>query len=153
MLDYDTVRSKVLSEMKRLFNPELVNRFDEAIVFRSLTPDDIKKIIDILMGRMNQRLAERNIRVDLSEPARAMLIETGYDSEYGARPLRRALQTHVEDPLSSLILENKVKDGDHVLAVLNERGDIIFEIAPREPALAAAEGAEPLIGSAASQDE
>ena len=128
MMDYQSVRSRVLAEMKKLFNPELVNRFDETIVFKSLTTEDIGKIIGILLKRVNERLIDRNIVLHLSEPVQEYLVEKGYDSQFGARPLRRAMQQYLEDPLSNLLLEGKLKDGDHVTAVLDENNEVIFEI-------------------------
>ncbi|MBN1866296.1 ATP-dependent Clp protease ATP-binding subunit [Candidatus Sumerlaeota bacterium] len=127
MMDYDTMRTRVLAEMRKIFNPEFVNRFDETIVFRSLTTDDIRQIIDILLRRTNELLKERNIALALSEPVCRFLVESGYDSEYGARPLRRAIQQQIEDPLSMMMLEGKVKDGDQVVALLDDGGRVTFE--------------------------
>ncbi len=132
MMDYNALKAQVMSEMKKVFNPEFINRFDETLVFKSLTPEDIRKIIDILLVRTNDRLKERGITLTLSEPVRDYLLEKGYDSEYGARPLRRALQMHVEDPLSTLLLEGRVQDGDHVEAVIDDGGVITFEQRPKE---------------------
>ncbi|HPS01680.1 MAG TPA: ATP-dependent Clp protease ATP-binding subunit [Candidatus Sumerlaeota bacterium] len=128
MLDHEAIKSRVLAEMRKIFNPEFINRFDEAIVFKSLTADDISKIIDIMLGRTNSRLAERNIGLTLSENARRFLVEKGYNSEYGARPLRRAIQQYVEDPLSVLLLEGKITSGDQIEAILGENEQIHFEI-------------------------
>jgi ATP-dependent Clp protease ATP-binding subunit ClpC len=144
MLDYQSVRSRVLSEMKKLFNPELVNRFDETIVFKSLTAQDIGKIVTILLSRVNERLADRRIVLTLSEPVCEYLIEKGYDSQFGARPLRRALQQYIEDPLSNLILEGRLKDGDQVMAILNENNEVAFKVGEEAEA-----SKDPLIGTSA----
>jgi ATP-dependent Clp protease ATP-binding subunit ClpC len=132
MMDYDSLKAQVLGEMKKVFNPEFINRFDEALVFKSLAPADIRKIIDILLKKTNSRLKERNIVLTLSEPVRDFLMEKGYDSEYGARPLRRALQTNIEDTLSALLLEGRIRDGDHIEAVLADGGAIAFEQRPKD---------------------
>ncbi|NQU41794.1 ATP-dependent Clp protease ATP-binding subunit, partial [bacterium] len=126
-MDHDRVKDQVLTEMKKVFNPEFINRFDETLVFHSLTPADIRQIIDILLVRTNERLLERRIQLHLSEPVRDFLVEHGYDSEYGARPLRRAIQQYIEDPLSSLLLEGRIKKGDNVEAVLDDGGLVTFE--------------------------
>jgi ATP-dependent Clp protease ATP-binding subunit ClpC len=127
MMDYDSMRARVLGEMRKVFNPEFINRFDETIVFKSLTTDDIRKIIDILLRRTNDLLRERNIELTLAEPVCRFLVEKGYDSEYGARPLRRSIQQQIEDPLSVMMLEGKVKDGDRIVAVLGDGGLVTFE--------------------------
>ena len=150
MLDYEGVKTRVLNEMKKVFNPELVNRFDEVIVFKALAPDDVRKIISIMLQRVNDRLRERRIVIELSGPVRDMLIENGYDSQYGARPLRRALQQYVEDPLSNLLLQGRVHDGDSVTAVLDDKGEVAFEVASRGEAEGeAAAGAGATTGGAA----
>jgi ATP-dependent Clp protease ATP-binding subunit ClpC len=130
MMDYETVKSRILGAMKKTFNPEFINRFDEAIVFRALSPDHIRKIIDIMLPQINKRLGDRSIVITLSDPVRDFLVEKGYDSEFGARPLKRALQEYIEDPLSGLLLEGKVKEGDCVEAVIDDGGRITFEILP-----------------------
>ena len=150
MMDYEKLKSQIFAEMKKVFNPELINRFDETLVFHSLAPDDIRKIIDILLGRTNARLAERNIQLQLSPPVRDFLVEKGYDSEYGARPLRRALQLYVEDPLSTLLLEKKIQPGDRIEAVINDGGLITFEIRSHEDVEKPETPHETPVGSSAS---
>jgi len=98
-----------MSEVKRLFNPEFLNRLDEIIVFNALTDADLLQIMDLLVGVMNQNLAQKNISISLSpEAARWILEKTCADRSYGARPLRRALQKHVEDPLSEALIQGEV---------------------------------------------
>jgi ATP-dependent Clp protease ATP-binding subunit ClpC len=150
MMDYEKLKNQIFAEMKKVFNPELINRFDETLVFHSLTPDDIRKIVDILLGRTNARLAERNIQLQLSPAVRDFLVEKGYDSEYGARPLRRALQLHVEDPLSTLLLEKKIQPGDRIEAVINDGGLITFEIRSHEDVEKPETPHETPVGSSAS---
>jgi len=112
MEDYEAVKAKVIGAMKQLFNPEFVNRLDESIVFKSLEREDIENIVNIMMDRVNKRIAERNIHVKLTEAARQFLVEEGYDSEYGARPMRRTIQRYIEDPLSQLIIEGNSPEGE-----------------------------------------
>jgi len=151
MMDYEKLSGQIFSEMRKIFNPEFINRFDEALVFHALTPDDIRKIIDILLGRTNARLAERNIELQLSPAVRDFLVEKGYDSEYGARPLRRALQQCIEDPLSTLLLEKKIQPGDRIEAVINDGGLITFEVrAHQEPVDKSESPRETPVGSSAS---
>jgi ATP-dependent Clp protease ATP-binding subunit ClpC len=103
------IEDLVMSEVKRLFNPEFLNRLDEIIVFNALTDADLLQIMDLLVGVMNQNLAQKNISISLSpEAARWILEKTCTDRSYGARPLRRALQKHVEDPLSEALIQGEV---------------------------------------------
>jgi ATP-dependent Clp protease ATP-binding subunit ClpC len=98
-----------MSEVKRLFNPEFLNRLDEIIVFNALTDSDLVQILDLLVGQMNQNLAQKNISLTLSpEAARWILDKTCGDRSYGARPLRRALQKYVEDPLSEALIQGEI---------------------------------------------
>ncbi len=99
----------VMSEVKRLFNPEFLNRLDEIIVFNALTDNDLIQILDLLVGQMNQNLTQKNISLTLSpEAARWILDKTCVDRSYGARPLRRALQKYVEDPLSEALIQGEI---------------------------------------------
>ena len=103
------IEDLVMSEVKRLFNPEFLNRLDEIIVFNALADADLLQIMDLLVGVMNQNLAQKNISISLSpEAARWILEKTCADRSYGARPLRRALQKHVEDPLSEALIQGEV---------------------------------------------
>ena len=103
------IEDLVMSEVKRLFNPEFLNRLDEIIVFNALADADLLQIMDLLVGVMNQNLAQKNISISLSpEAARWILEKTCTDRSYGARPLRRALQKHVEDPLSEALIQGEV---------------------------------------------
>ena len=104
------VEDLVMSEVKRLFNPEFLNRLDEVIVFNALTDDDLLQIIELLVGVMNQNLAQKNISITLSpEAAQWILEKTCTDRSYGARPLRRALQKYVEDPLSEALIQGEIQ--------------------------------------------
>ncbi|MFC1601126.1 ATP-dependent Clp protease ATP-binding subunit [Candidatus Sumerlaeota bacterium] len=116
MFNYDEIKEKVTSELKKTFNPELLNRLDEAIVFHSLTRESIADIVDIMVLELNQRLGEKSIHLSLTADAKEFLVEKGFDSEYGARPLRRAIQRYIEDPLSLQIIEQEIHEGDEVEA-------------------------------------
>ncbi len=113
---YERMKEAVLEEMRHHFRPEFLNRVDETIVFHTLDEDHLKEIVVIQLGRLRERLAERNINLDLTEAAKTHLVRLGYDPAYGARPLKRAIQKEIENPLGRLILEGKVKDGQTVTA-------------------------------------
>jgi ATP-dependent Clp protease ATP-binding subunit ClpC len=108
-------RELVLQELKRTFRPELLNRIDEVIVFHTLRLDHIKQIVDLQVGAVGRRLAERGIHLELTEAAREWLAKEGYDPQFGARPLRRVIQRTIENPLSRQILDNQFTDGDVVV--------------------------------------
>jgi ATP-dependent Clp protease ATP-binding subunit ClpB len=111
---YDRMKDAVLDEMRHHFRPEFLNRVDEIIVFHALSEDHLKKIVDIQLGRLRQRLEERHIRLELSDRARTHLVEVGYDPAYGARPLRRTIQKEVETALGRLLLQGAIHDGQTV---------------------------------------
>ena len=104
----------VLKELRNHFRPEFINRLDEIIMFKPLTKDNISGIIDILIDELNDRLKEREISVELSEKARQYIVDNGYDPIYGARPLKRFLQKHVETLSAKLILQDKVTPKDTI---------------------------------------
>jgi ATP-dependent Clp protease ATP-binding subunit ClpC len=119
MLDYDKVKARLLGEVKKVFNPEFINRLDDIIVFRSLDQGSIRQIVDIMTDRLNKRLAERHLKLHLSDEVKDFLAIEGYDSEYGARPMRRAIQKYLEDPLSMLIIQGGIKEGAEIGATLD----------------------------------
>jgi ATP-dependent Clp protease ATP-binding subunit ClpC len=117
------LKSAVESELKRTFRPEFLNRVDDIIIFQPLTEEHLKKIVDLLILEVEKRLADRNIRLELDDAAKAWLLKEGYEPAYGARPLRRAIQRYVENPLSSRILQGEIKDGETV--VVGVSGDVL----------------------------
>jgi ATP-dependent Clp protease ATP-binding subunit ClpC len=117
------LKSAVESELKRTFRPEFLNRVDDIVIFQPLTEEHLKKIVDLLILEVEKRLADRNIRLELDEEAKAWLLKEGYEPAYGARPLRRAIQRYVENPLSSRILQGEIKDGETV--VVDVSGDVL----------------------------
>jgi ATP-dependent Clp protease ATP-binding subunit ClpC len=112
---YDQMKDKMMTEAKRVFKPEFLNRLDDIIVFHSLTREDLTKIVDIEVAKVHTRLKARQITFRLTPEATAFLIEKGYDPAYGARPLRRAVERFMEDPLAEEILRGTIKNGDFVV--------------------------------------
>ncbi len=113
--EYERMKEAVLEELRKSFRPEFLNRVDETIVFHALDMEHLKKIVDIQLAGLRARLAERRIAMELSDAARTVLVETGYDPAYGARPLKRAIQRYVETPLARRILAGAVRDGQTVI--------------------------------------
>ena len=115
--DYKRMKQNVMDEVKMIFRPEFLNRIDEIIVFHALDKTHMKKIVTLMCRDLAKRLEEQmDIRLSLRESAKALIVEKGTDAKYGARPLRRALQTELEDKLAEAILNGEVKPGDHVEA-------------------------------------
>lgn len=124
--DYQSLKQKLLGAMRQVFTPEFINRIDETIVFRSLTREDIGKIVDIMIQRLNARMEKKGLSVRLTEAAKAFLVEKGYDSEYGARPMRRAIQRYVEDPMAQLVIEGVASSGVIVADLDPEKQELKF---------------------------
>jgi ATP-dependent Clp protease ATP-binding subunit ClpC len=118
---YEQMKEKMLAEAKRVFKPEFLNRLDDLIVFHSLTRDDLTKIVDIEVAKVLTRLKPRSITFRLTPEATAFLIEKGYDPAYGARPLRRAVERFLEDPMAEEILRGTIKNGDFVVVGEKEK--------------------------------
>lgn len=113
--DYKNMKGKVMEELKRAFRPEFLNRIDETIVFHSLEKDHLKQIVTLMSNQLTTRLKEQEIYLELTDAAREKIATEGFDPEYGARPIRRALQKHVEDYLSEELLKGNVKKGQTVV--------------------------------------
>jgi ATP-dependent Clp protease ATP-binding subunit ClpC len=119
--NHAVMKERVMEEVKTIFKPEFLNRIDETIVFHTLTKENIGSIIDILLESINKRIKEQmNMAIKLDDAAKNYIIDSGYDEKYGARPLKRALQSKVEDELAEKILEGKFKAGDTVLVSLED---------------------------------
>ena len=119
--NHAVMKERVMEEVKSIFKPEFLNRIDETIVFHTLTKENIGSIVDILLASINKRIKEQmNMTIKLDEAARNYIIDNGYDEKYGARPLKRALQSKVEDELAEKILEGTFKSGDKVLVGLSD---------------------------------
>lgn len=113
-IDYDKMREQIMDEAKRAFRPEFLNRLDDVIVFRSLTREDLLRILDLELAKIVDRLKAKNINLKLDGKAREFLVDKGYEPQYGARPMRRAVERYLEDPLAEEILRDIVHDGDPV---------------------------------------
>ena len=124
-ISYDGMKTKVLEDLKKAMNPEFLNRLDEIIVFHPLNKEHLKKIVDIMIEDLVKRLNEKGIEIKLTNSARELLIEEGYDPVYGARPLRRAIQKLLEDPLAEKILSGGIGDKKKV-EVEREKNKLIF---------------------------
>jgi ATP-dependent Clp protease ATP-binding subunit ClpC len=120
---YDRMQSKVREEIERAFNPEFLNRVDDIIVFHPLTKDQIGEIVHIMLKEVRGRLSDEELALRLTDPAVAFLVEKGYDEKFGARPLRRAIQRFLEDPLSEKILVSEFSPGDEIEVDITEEGD------------------------------
>ena len=127
-IEYDKMREKVMEELKRSFRPEFINRIDEVIVFHSLTREQVKDIVDLMMKRVVDQLKSKDVEITLTEAAKDLLAEKGYDPALGARPLRRTIQRMLEDPLSEKLLWKEYSAGATIIA--DRDGDeLTFEIA------------------------
>ena len=112
--NYEIMREKILEESKRIFKPEFINRLDDLIVFHTLTKPDLLKIVDLEVAKVTKRVRAKRIEISLDQAAHDFLIEKGYDPTYGARPMRRAVERFLEDPLAEEILRGHIKEGDTV---------------------------------------
>jgi ATP-dependent Clp protease ATP-binding subunit ClpC len=124
--DSERMREKVLEESKRVFKPEFLNRISDIIFFRPLDKNDLVKIVDLETAKFARRLVERKITLEFTPEAKQLLIDKGYDEKYGARPLRRAVEHYLEDPLAEAILRGEVKDGEPCL-VVRDGDKLIFK--------------------------
>lgn len=123
------MKETVLGELRNAFRPEFLNRLDEIIVFHALTQEHLKKIVEIQLGGVRARLAERHVTLVLTDAARTRLVSEGYDPAYGARPLKRAIQREIETPLARMILGGEVRDGQEVFVDAKRLSDgLAFEV-------------------------
>jgi ATP-dependent Clp protease ATP-binding subunit ClpB len=132
--DVEKVRGKVMDVVRRAFRPEFLNRIDEILLFKRLSRDMMLNIVNIQMGGLRKMLAERNIAIELDADAKQYLADMGYDPAYGARPLKRAIQKELQNPLANLIIEGKVKDGDIVHVTKGKDGLVMKAEAAKEKA-------------------
>jgi ATP-dependent Clp protease ATP-binding subunit ClpC len=109
------MKNRIMGELKKVFRPEFLNRIDEVIVFHKLAKDEIKEIVELLLRRIRESMAERELQLELSEPAKDLLVDKGWDPAMGARPLRRAIQRYIEDPLADFVLRSQVPSGSTVM--------------------------------------
>ncbi|MGX9292630.1 ATP-dependent protease ATP-binding subunit ClpC [Bacillus sp. A015] len=124
--NYKDMKGKVMGELKRAFRPEFINRIDEIIVFHSLEKKHLKEIVSLMSDQLTKRLKEQDLSIELTEAAKAKIVDEGVDLEYGARPLRRAIQKHVEDRLSEELLKGNIEKGQHIVLDV-EDGEIVVK--------------------------
>jgi ATP-dependent Clp protease ATP-binding subunit ClpC len=114
-ITYEDMKNRIMGELKKVFRPEFLNRIDDVIVFHKLSRDEIKLIIDLLLQRIRESMAERELQLELSDPMKELLVEKGWDPSMGARPLRRAIQRYIEDPLADFVLREEPETGSTVM--------------------------------------
>ncbi len=134
-LSYDDMKSRIMGELKKVFRPELLNRIDEVIVFHKLTKPEITTIVDLMLRRLREQMTEHEVTIELTDAAKELLVEKGYDPAMGARPLRRAIQRHIEDPLADFVLGRSLKPGSTILVDREEGSEDV--------AISVVEGPEP----------
>ena len=108
------MEARVMAELKKHFRPEFLNRVDDVIIFQSLDESELARIVDIQLGRLEQRLAQQNLTLDVDAAAKKLLASEGYDPQFGARPLKRAIQEHLLDPLATKLLAGEFKPGEKI---------------------------------------
>jgi ATP-dependent Clp protease ATP-binding subunit ClpC len=131
--DFDTMKEKIIEEAKRSFKPEFLNRLDELVVFHMLEKPDLSRIIDLEISKLAKRLKDKSITLELTESTRDLLIAKGYDPSYGARPMRRAVERYLEDPLAEALLRGEIKSGDHVEVIRRDNSDELLFQPTQEP--------------------
>jgi len=128
---YDRMKEKLLGELKKTFRPEFLNRVDGVVVFHSLTKEHVRKIVDLMLVSATQQLAEKEIKLEVTDAVKDFLSEKGYDQVFGARPLRRVIQDMVEDKLSENLLRGKFQTGDTVVVDLKGEEIVVHPVAAR----------------------
>jgi len=125
----------VTNALRQHYNPEFLNSVDDIIIFRALGKGEIEHIIDLQLGRLERLLADRKLTFELTPAAREVLATEGYDPAFGARPLKRAIQRLLQNPLALAVLEGRFNEGDHIVVDRDPKGELTFRKA-NEPALA-----------------
>jgi hypothetical protein len=114
-MDYSTMKSHIMDEAKKMFRPEFLNRLDDIVVFRSLTKPDLIQILDLEIEKLAQRLRHKKLTIQFDEKAKDFLVERGFDPQYGARPMRRAVERYLEDPLAEEFLRGNLHEGEPIM--------------------------------------
>jgi ATP-dependent Clp protease ATP-binding subunit ClpC len=133
---YENMKQRVTERIEKVFRPEFLNRVDDVIVFRHLTLDDLKQVVELELGKVRERLSERGLKLKLSEEAKKLLIRKGSNTDFGARPLRRSIENFVEDPLSEDLLKGEFQGKDTITVDVKKVGDVkqlVFEGMVAEP--------------------
>jgi ATP-dependent Clp protease ATP-binding subunit ClpC len=119
---YEDMKKKVMTEIQKSFRPEFLNRLDDIIVFHELSEEQLRSIVDLMVVELQERLKEHNLSIELTDKAKSWLAREGYDPIYGARPLRRVIERHVENPLSSKLLRGELEEGETIKVDLGKDG-------------------------------
>jgi ATP-dependent Clp protease ATP-binding subunit ClpC len=122
-----------MGDLKKVFRPELLNRIDEIIVFPKLSREEILQVVDLMMNRVRVQMAEHDVTVELTDEAKDLLVEKGYDPAMGARPLRRAIQRYIEDPLADFILGRELEPGSTILVARKNDEEVDITVVPPAP--------------------
>jgi ATP-dependent Clp protease ATP-binding subunit ClpC len=148
-ITYDDMKNRIMGELKKVFRPEFLNRIDDVIVFHKLQKEEIRQIVELLLVRIRESMAERELQLELTDPAKDLLVEKGWDPAMGARPLRRAIQRYIEDPLADFVLREQLMPGATVVvnpAPEGEEGEVRLTIVKpkkqKTPVGVGAEGGE-----------
>jgi ATP-dependent Clp protease ATP-binding subunit ClpC len=148
-ITYDDMKNRIMGELKKVFRPEFLNRIDDVIVFHKLQKEEIRQIVELLLVRIRESMAERELQLELTDPAKDLLVEKGWDPAMGARPLRRAIQRYIEDPLADFVLREQLMPGATVVvnpAPDGEEGEVRLTIVKpkkqKTPVGVGAEGGE-----------
>jgi ATP-dependent Clp protease ATP-binding subunit ClpC len=131
-LSYDEMKERIMGELKRVFRPELLNRIDEVIVFHKLTKDEIMTIVELMMKRLRDQMGEHDAVIELTDGAKELLVDKGYDPTMGARPLRRAIQRYIEDPLADFVLGRELGSGSTILVDRKNEDEVDITVIPAE---------------------
>jgi ATP-dependent Clp protease ATP-binding subunit ClpC len=130
-LSYDEMKSRIMGELKKVFRPELLNRIDDVIVFHKLTKEEILTIVELMLRRLREQMAAHEVTIELTDEAKELLVDKGYDPTMGARPLRRAIQRHIEDPLADFVLGRELEPGSTILVTRKpETEDVDITVIP-----------------------
>src|SRR5512133_2408434 len=129
-LSYEDMKERVLGELKKVFRPELLNRIDEVIVFHKLTKEEITTIVDLVLRRLREQMGEHEVAIELTNEAKELLVEKGYDPAMGARPLRRAIQRFIEDPLADFVLGRSLEPGSTILVERKDEDEVDITVIP-----------------------
>ncbi len=131
-LSYDEMKDRIMGELKKVFRPELLNRIDEVIVFHKLTKEEIMVIVDLMMKRLRDQMGQHEAAIELTESAKELLVEKGYDPTMGARPLRRAIQRFIEDPLADFVLGRELGSGSTILVDRKNEDEVDITVIPAD---------------------
>jgi ATP-dependent Clp protease ATP-binding subunit ClpC len=158
-MSYDDMKNRIMGDLKKVFRPEFLNRIDEVIVFHKLAKEEVKEIIDLMINRVRVQVAEHELQLELAENAKDILVEKGWDPSMGARPLRRAIQRYIEDPLADEVLrQGEMVPGSTVMVERDEAGDDedkplkLRIVKPKKPPKAKDEPAKVGVGAKSDED-